>query len=919
MPSPTAARPKVDKPWPTTPDSKPLPRPPEDVKSGKIDHPTPIREKESAFIAAPAWEPSKIEDFGGYSEDKKQGSAKRFDIVDKEQRRISERHNKAPIDTPKTSSESIRSLPCSDERYNAASSPSGACEEANYAASTGSENNPFRRKNKRRPAQSETSMDLENGISKLGIEDLSTSKAQREARDRTRGSSRNASAEVSQSAPQLSWSAEHDAGNFPDFSRSYMHGLEELENGPEVEKDVYNFGNETTRQRKSLPAPAIVSPQNLHTNPGTSYSSKIDHHQLQHQFDHEDIANSRHIPFNKHHAPIFDAETNSTSSNTAQQQEEVERDQSEKPNPLTIASDSPRRPPPRLQTSEMYHIRQVRWHDPTSPSQSLRNSPVMVQNANGPCPLLALVNALVLSTPVNVPTALVETLSSRENITLGFLLDAVIDELISGRRANAAQHLPDVGEMYAFLLSLHTGMSVNPRFLMVKEQPASLIDAPIDDAAIVESLKQGTFDNSREMQMYSPFAIPLIHGWIPSRSHSAFASLTRVARTYEDAQNVLFQEEDLERKLQSQGLTPDEQTILADIANVKYFLDSTATQLTTYGLDSISETLAPGSISILFRNDHFSTLYKHPKTGQLFSLVTDMGYAGHEEVVWESLVDVSGEGSEFFAGDFRPVGGSVDESLEQQTTVDAEGWQTITHRPRKKAHSSQRSRQSRGRSASKASKQDATTSRTPPERPTSTEQEDHDLALAMQLQEEEEDRHRRDAAARRREDELSERYLSASDPVSGRRTFPGFGRGARGGGPVVPPRGRPGPSTSRSSARPPVARRQSSSEDAPPSYEQAAKGPAYHPPPDHPAHPNALPSPVPSPGLQHRPPPTGMRTRDRTSSSAYAEQAAQLDGRPPTLTPTRSGPIRRTGTEQSSRGGEEGKKGKDKDEKCVVM
>ena len=39
------------------------------------------------------------------------------------------------------------------------------------------------------------------------------------------------------------------------------------------------------------------------------------------------------------------------------------------------------------------------------------------------------------------------------------------------------------------------------------------------------------------------------------------------------------------------------------------------------------------------------------------ALVTDAGYSSHEEIVWESLVDVNGRDGELFSGDFRPVGG----------------------------------------------------------------------------------------------------------------------------------------------------------------------------------------------------------------------------------------------------------------------
>ena len=85
------------------------------------------------------------------------------------------------------------------------------------------------------------------------------------------------------------------------------------------------------------------------------------------------------------------------------------------------------------------------------------------------------------------------------------------------------------------------------------------------------------------------------------------------------------------------------------------FLTTSATQLTPWGLEVITKAVRPGSVSILFRNDHFSTLYRHPQTQKLFTLVTDAGYYTHDEVVWESLADVRGERTEFFSGDFFQV------------------------------------------------------------------------------------------------------------------------------------------------------------------------------------------------------------------------------------------------------------------------
>ncbi|RAL62766.1 hypothetical protein DID88_004608 [Monilinia fructigena] len=254
-----------------------------------------------------------------------------------------------------------------------------------------------------------------------------------------------------------------------------------------------------------------------------------------------------------------------------------------------------------------------------------------------------LVNALILSTPAGLETSLVETLRSREQISLGLLLDAVFDELMSGRRGDAAQGLPDLSHIH----------------------PTQR-----------EGSVPGTFEETREMKLYGTFSIPLIHGWLPEEESPAYMALKRSARSYEDAQNLMFHEEVLEDKLATEGLSFQEQGILEDIATIKAFFASAATQLTAHGLDLITTSISPGAVAILFRNDHFSTIFRHPTTLQLLQLVTDSGYARHEEVVFESLIDVNGERAEFYSGDFRLVGGAFTAYRE-----DEEGnWTTVTGR-----------------------------------------------------------------------------------------------------------------------------------------------------------------------------------------------------------------------------------------------
>ncbi|KAI0407052.1 hypothetical protein F4802DRAFT_66054 [Xylaria palmicola] len=533
--------------------------------------------------------------------------------------------------------------------------------------------------------------------------------------------------------------------------------------------------------------------------------------------------------------------------------------------PRTSAEVSPQ-PPPRqspasnVNMSETYQIKNINWHD-SKAAKNPRKSPILVQNANGPCPLVALVNALTLTTPADqANTNLVETLGSREQISLSFLLEVVVDELMSSRHTESDEPLPDMSELYGFLQGLHTGMNVNPRFIPAAEtvaahnQQISMSHAhpPDGDGNI-----PGSFEKTRDMELYATFRIPLIHGWLPPKDDPVYGALERRASSYDDAQNLLFQEEELENKFSNSqmGLTEEEQQLYQDIVTIKSFLYTTATQLTPSGLDTVTKSIKPGEVAILFRNDHFSTLYRHPHTLQLFTLVTDAGYFSHDEVVWESLTDVRGEQAEFFSGDFRVVGGnglqraaSSNEAWYGNSNASAAsggtGWQTVQNR---------RSRNNRQSEPA------------PPTAPLSPqhEQEDRDLALALQLQEEEEERHRAEQAARRRESRLSEQFIEQqgrdTDHTASRTRGGSVSSNSRGSSHSLPaPRGSSTQQPARGGAQarggrpvqqqvrsliPPRTHRPADDhlDDAPPSYEQAAKSSPYLPPTGHPSHPESSP------------------------------------------------------------------------------
>ncbi|PWY92254.1 hypothetical protein BO70DRAFT_424981 [Aspergillus heteromorphus CBS 117.55] len=498
------------------------------------------------------------------------------------------------------------------------------------------------------------------------------------------------------------------------------------------------------------------------------------------------------------------------------------------------------------QRSETYSIRHVNWTDGTG---NLRESPMLVQNKNGPCPLLALVNALVLrAASHDSQPPVVRALQTKEQISLGLLIEALFDELTT--RLGPNDEFPDIEALSRFLTMLHTGMNVNPRLTLASNDSV------------------GTFLETEDIRLYGTFGVPLLHGWVAEPSTEANAAMVRVAQYHEDIQLLPFRRQDLEdRVFRGNSLTPEEERVMADIHTIEQFTDiENATQLSTFGLRHLLTKLQPGSFSILFRNDHFSTLYKHPQLNQLFTLVTDAGYSTHAEVVWENLVDVTGSDAGFFAGDFRPVS----HNTSQQS--DPSG-------PRSSSHT--------GRTSSAPPEPQRNSTMTP------QEQADADYAYALSLQYQEEEQRARAENNPTRNSRSSLPYPPSEMPPS--RTHPhnrssSAVNNTNGNGSYAAVAGN---RSSRQSQRPArysqshldthTARRTADDDDVPPpSYEQAARTPVY-----------------PSPSPQRNP---NTTFSDSPSGSPY--QRAQLGRRPPGPPPIATVP---------------GERVRDRNKDCVVM
>ena len=101
---------------------------------------------------------------------------------------------------------------------------------------------------------------------------------------------------------------------------------------------------------------------------------------------------------------------------------------------------------------------------------------MLTQNKNGPCPLLALVNALILGATEDMQAALDDALRLREQVSLGLIIETLMDELLSRAAMVEGLQLPDVDELNRFLMRLRTGMNANPRFVPATESAPNLMD-----------------------------------------------------------------------------------------------------------------------------------------------------------------------------------------------------------------------------------------------------------------------------------------------------------------------------------------------------------------------------------------------------------------------------------------------------------
>ncbi|KAI7908088.1 uncharacterized protein BX663DRAFT_19884 [Cokeromyces recurvatus] len=183
--------------------------------------------------------------------------------------------------------------------------------------------------------------------------------------------------------------------------------------------------------------------------------------------------------------------------------------------------------------------------------------------------------------------------------------------------------------------------------------------------------------------MFDIFNVDLVHGWIiDPQDRETYDIIQKYGKTYNKAVEFIVQLDGNLEQTKKSNINYDDEGLMLTTAEeeklhegfiIKEFLKDTATQLTYYGLELLLDSIPEDSLCVLFRNNHFSTVYKHPDLG-LYMLITDSGLVLERSIVWESLSDIDQGSSEFLDGFFNKPNTILSPSVieEYQDTVNTD-------------------------------------------------------------------------------------------------------------------------------------------------------------------------------------------------------------------------------------------------------
>ncbi|KRZ39320.1 Protein FAM63A [Trichinella pseudospiralis] len=250
----------------------------------------------------------------------------------------------------------------------------------------------------------------------------------------------------------------------------------------------------------------------------------------------------------------------------------------------------------------IHHVKWIIWHG--------RSVPIITQNENGPCPLLAIVNLLFLRGRLTLPPG-------TELVTARQLMNQIGETFIQcGFNGNHRQDFEqNLFDAFSVLPKLSTGLDVNVKFSGVFD-----------------------FEYTSECIVFDLLNIRLCHGWLPEPEDPEIMLAVSDLSYNQLVEKIVAQ------------TSEDDSLSNVNAFFLQSFLEQSASQLSQNGLSSLLRELLEDELAVFFRNNHFSVITKHE--GTLFLLLTDQGFLKETDYVWETLDTIDGD-SQFVDTEFR--------------------------------------------------------------------------------------------------------------------------------------------------------------------------------------------------------------------------------------------------------------------------
>ncbi|XP_069132190.1 ubiquitin carboxyl-terminal hydrolase MINDY-1-like [Argopecten irradians] len=247
----------------------------------------------------------------------------------------------------------------------------------------------------------------------------------------------------------------------------------------------------------------------------------------------------------------------------------------------------------------VYHVKWIAYKN--------KEIPTITQNENGPCPLIAVMNVLLLKGQVHLPPN-TEVITPDQLMT--YIGNCILENAPKTQDTSEAVQLnyqQNMHDAMAVIHKLQTGLDVNVRFTGVSD-----------------------FEYTPECIIFDLLSIPLYHGWLVDPQDKDLITAIGTCSYNQLVEKIISQR------------SSDKPETVTEALLCESFLDGAAAQLTYHGLCELNSVVKENQLSVFFRNNHFSTMYRHQN--ELFLLVTDQGFLSERNVVWETLSNVEGDG-----------------------------------------------------------------------------------------------------------------------------------------------------------------------------------------------------------------------------------------------------------------------------------